>query len=245
MAYGSSNLASAFEGCTSLEEAVVDYPYLNSYTFMNCTSLKRISLREEVNTLPQMVFANCYQLELNFLDHIKRYDRLCLDIDDAYPQRENTIVEFSSNVEYFYMSYTRYLMDLYIDRDLKGLFEVGKYLISFKNVYYLDENGTIEHNGKTYSTFSDTLYVPRGIISINPEMFYMMDIYTDIYIPRDVTNIGSNAFKRFQGRYNVHYEGTEEEWANVNLNKSKVKGKNAYVETNHLDLVETELVLNY
>ena len=61
------------------------------------------------------------------------------------------------------------------------------------NFYILDENGTIEHNGKNYKILTE-LEIPSTITSIGNYQFYGFNNLTNITIPKSVTRIGRDAF---------------------------------------------------
>ena len=64
------------------------------------------------------------------------------------------------------------------------------------NLYLLDDNGDVEHNGKKYSLFNPTeLVIPDGVTSIAESAFANMTSLKKVTIPSTVTTIGYGAFR--------------------------------------------------
>ena len=61
------------------------------------------------------------------------------------------------------------------------------------NIYFLDDNGNIEHNGKRYSMLKEVI-IPNTISEIGAYQFYNFSSLENIVIPNTVLSIGENAF---------------------------------------------------
>ena len=100
---------------------------------------------------------------------------------------------------------------------------VGTY--AFQNCSAID---TLEFTVGTGSNLSGSSYLPRtyvknvilgkGITTI-VESFLSGNgsSVVNVYIPNTITSIGQNAFRYCSKLTNVYYEGTEEEWADINV----------------------------
>ena len=105
------------------------------------------------------------------------------------------------------------------------------------NFYILDENGTIENNGKKYKLLTE-LEIPSTVTSISDYQFYGFNQFIDIMIsdnvtcigeyaffdcrsltsitiPDSITNIGEYAFYNCSSLTEVYYDGTIEDWCNI------------------------------
>ena len=70
------------------------------------------------------------------------------------------------------------------------------------NFYILDENGTIENNGKKYKLLTE-LEIPSTVTSIGNYQFYGFNQFIDIMISDNVTSIGSDAFSSCTSLTNI------------------------------------------
>ena len=61
------------------------------------------------------------------------------------------------------------------------------------NIYFLDDNGNVEHNGKKYSTLKEVI-IPNTINRINNEQFYNFSDLEKVIIPDSVESIGTKVF---------------------------------------------------
>ena len=87
------------------------------------------------------------------------------------------------------------------------------------NFYILDENGTIEHNGKNYRVLTE-LEIPSTITSIGKYQFSGFFQLESITIPDSVTSIGYRAFYNCSSLTNVYYNGTIKDWCNITFSDS-------------------------
>ena len=70
------------------------------------------------------------------------------------------------------------------------------------NFYILDENGTIENNGRNYKLLTE-LEIPSTVKLIGNYQFYRFNQFTGITIPDSVTSIGSYAFEYCRSLTNI------------------------------------------
>ena len=82
----------------------------------------------------------------------------------------------------------------------------------------LDESGAIEYNGKKYKG-DYQIIIPNTISEIKTAQFAGFEFIQPIYIPKSITKINQNAFSNCSGATSVFYEGTEEDWNEITIEK--------------------------
>ena len=83
------------------------------------------------------------------------------------------------------------------------------------NIYFLDENGSILHNGKRYSLQKDII-LPEGINNLICGIFRGFNRVESLYIPASVTEF-NGGFQFFNSSFKkIYYGGTQEAWNNIN-----------------------------
>ena len=83
-------------------------------------------------------------------------------------------------------------------------------------IRFLDDSGIIEYNGNHY-TGDYSIIIPNNTITIKKYIFAGFEILSPIYIPKSVTKIEKGAFSGCTGLNTIYYEGSEEEWKNIEI----------------------------
>ena len=81
------------------------------------------------------------------------------------------------------------------------------------NIYFLDEDGDIEFNGKKYSRLTDPIVTDETTTIKKSALSNCA--FTSVTIPASVTTIEVNAFLKCTELKNVYYDGTLENWCNI------------------------------
>ena len=83
------------------------------------------------------------------------------------------------------------------------------------NIYFLDENGSVLHNGKRYSLQKDII-LPEGINNLVSGLFRGFNKVESLYIPASVTAF-NGGWQFFNSSFKkIYYGGTQEAWNNIN-----------------------------
>lgn len=99
-----------------------------------------------------------------------------------------------------------------------------------------------------------TLYIPNTVISVGKNAFENCENITKVIIPASVTTIANDAFNGCKNIKEVVYEGTKEQWDEINFGKnndsiidSKIKFNSSQdnVESNVNSVSVSDITLNY
>lgn len=114
---------------------------------------------------------------------------------------------------------------------VKGLYMTFSGNSTMRSVYIPDTVENIGHHA-FYCSDLQTVRMPTSLKMIAQNAFLYCDIKT-IYLPKSVTSIGDGAFAYCGSLTTVYYEGTQEEWNEIN------------VSGNNNDLMGANVVFNY
>ena len=153
-------------------------------------------------------------------------------------------LEFGTNIKYSdedAFEYCNNLKNVYFDGTLKDWAQIefanGGDLISItEKLYLLDNNGDVSFNGNKYKLISNSLdlsglkrigsYAFSGFADLNSvllsdgleiigESAFEKTGIKEIYIPTSVKKIGNDAFYRCNELTSVYYDGTIDDWAQI------------------------------
>ncbi len=100
---------------------------------------------------------------------------------------------------------------------------IGKYAFydcdALEEVSFPSTLISIDYCAFRYCTKLKSINLPSGFSQIDEEAFYGCTSIKSIYLPSDITQIGKNAFYDCKSLTDVYYEGSEEDWNNININK--------------------------
>lgn len=87
------------------------------------------------------------------------------------------------------------------------------------NFYILDSNGEVSYNGKNYSVLED-IKLTNNVESLGDWVFFGFKVY-NIEIPETITSIELKAFYNCSTLINVYYDGTINDWVNIDFAEDK------------------------
>jgi hypothetical protein len=182
----------AFERCTGLTsiELPENVTTIGEYAFYNCARLVYLSIPDSVTTIGKSAFENCFS---------EGTGTVGIGIPDS-------VTTIGDRAFYNCTKIVRVTIG-------NGVTSMGY------DVFYNCPIG--------YATASTTVigYIPQDVLkevvltsgtSIEGYLFYGR-MLTTIVIPKSVTSIGVQAFDYCTNLTIVYYEGTEEDWANINI----------------------------
>ena len=251
---------SIFQGCSSLEDVRIDanISTIQNSSFRDCVSLTSFETEYPITCIKEYAFFNCINLDPNYIIRdVIECEQRAFDFDkELYSRNIDAYVIPSSATKFTGMAfgYGRddcYMRPMYYNGTISNLLRGPRVVGTTQALFYLatevrilDENGEYQYKGKNYSKITK-IEVPRDITRIERKVLSNLNDVTDIYIHKDFEAFGGQVFFNLNtAQVKVHYEGTEEEWANVvKTEKSgKVTLNNIQMDLNN---VEFNTVLNY
>lgn len=203
----------AFAGCTSLKEAKLpkNLTYIGNGAFKSCTSLKSVSFPKTLTDIGDESFKSCTSLKDIDLPEILCFVGKEAFVNTAYYQNN---ANWDNNCLY-----------------------IGNYLIENKNYYYnknvLRENTFGIADGAFKScTERQVIEFPDKVKILGNDLFDFS--YHDLtlvkyYIPKSVIKIGASTFELFSCRCSeIYYDGTIDDWVNIEKKDSIFKLKTQY-----------------
>lgn len=88
---------------------------------------------------------------------------------------------------------------------------------SLREVIITNQNNRISNNAFQNCSNIEKIVIFSGINIINSTSFQVCHSLREIYIPKTVTFIGESAFYDCMNLTDIYYEGTEEEWNNIQI----------------------------
>lgn len=171
--------------------------------FSDCTNLKKIVLPDRLISIYAYAFSNCDSLTSIVLPR---------GIKEIY----STIFNGCDS-----------LTDVYYNGTLENWFDVRLNYDSLDShdVMFLDRNGEIEYEGNKYTKY-DEIIIPNTISIVGGYQFYGFKNIKDITISSYVEKIGYYAFFSCYNLENIYYNGTPDDWCNINMESSPMECAN-------------------
>lgn len=193
----------AFRNCKALEYITMPdtVRIILSDAFENCSKLGAIRLSENLEKISYRAFNNCYAL-----------DRIALPDGLLY-------LSFNALQNCGIYSITIPSTVLDIGESLfSGCKNLTKVTVAEGNEkYHSEDNCIIETATNTLIAGCRTSRIPDTVETIGYEAFYGIDGMKFISIPKSVTCISYDAFDDCYDLTDVYYDGTEEEWNQIEI----------------------------
>ena len=228
----------SFSGCVSLESVVFDrggISYIAGWTFEGCSSLKEISLSEELSFIGEKSFYGCTDLEeIELPDSVTSIG--CDTFGNCSSLKTIRLPEGLAHIASGVFKGCSVLESITLHSNLKSISN-GAFsnCTSLDSIYYtgtVSDWCSISFTNSSASPFNyvDKFYIndmlvtdaviPDGLTKINDYTFYNYKSLQSITIPDTVTHIGASAF-----------EGTSNLLDIKVSNKLEYIGKNAFYNT--------------
>ncbi|MBR3934259.1 MAG: leucine-rich repeat protein [Clostridia bacterium] len=211
----------AFSGCNNLKTAVIpdNIKNLGSQTFAHCLNLESIHVGSGLDYLP---FGFCYGempklKKITVSDNIKyvSHDSLCISGGMSEPSYDD--ITGNSGSHSIKASFW----------DLLKTFEEGS------GLYYLGNNSNpyvvMFYDGFGEGSTDEVVVFPYNLKSIS---FGYFPNAKRLLIPKNVTNIATNAFSSCSNLTDIYYEGSKEEWDKIELGQNNDNLLNAKIHYN-------------
>lgn len=191
----------AFGGCYRITEMVIPdgVKSIGAYAFTECRRLKTVVLPEGLTEIQESAFDGCDRLsEINMPEGVNSVGK--------YAFRDTAWLRHGIADDPFF--------------SINGIFIDGRTLSGV--LTFPDTVHTI--NTHAFSPNSDAVRInlSDSVTTIGNYAFYSCHALEDIYIPKSVTTIDYWAF-HMSSVSTIYYEGTEEDWAAIQLDDSNAQ----------------------
>lgn len=188
----------AFGYCISLTAVTIpsSVRYIGSDAFSGCTALKDVRIEEGVERMGRSVFSGCERLEeITFPESLKE-----VGIDYEYTDGGYTISIVTDG-----------------DYSMVGMFmNCG----SLKRVHLPEQFPEIPEHFFSGCFALEEVYLGKSITKIGYSSFYLINAMQSLVIPKSVKEVASYAFYHVNSLQDVYYEGSEEEWNAIKINRN-------------------------
>ncbi|MBQ7122393.1 MAG: leucine-rich repeat protein [Clostridia bacterium] len=230
---------SAFGNCRKLENLTIKegVKKIDSYAFIGCEYLEKVNIPESVEYIGAGIFQSCRNLGGYDLKGVRYIDGCLIDAKSSFDKEYYEIEEGTRIVagEIWFDNTT--LKEVYIPSTVEHIevnpfnmcHNLEKITVSEGNPYFFtDENGVLcGDGGKTIISYPSGRYgtcfvVEEGVERIAAQFFYDGP-YKCLYIPKSVKYIDTTGLgvkygaDTFDSITDIYYEGTEEEWRQIEI----------------------------
>ena len=208
--------ASAFEG-SGIESITIpsDMLSLENSTFKNCTKLQEVNFYDEgaLITINAECFSGTTSLKkIEFPDTVRVFYSAVLKNSGVYEVKLPENTNFSTINNSFFEGCTN-LTEVLIPNSVKTMDRyVFKDCTNLKSVTLSDDLRVIDSGLFENATLLTELVIPDKVTSINSDAFKNCTNLENITISKSVKRIENDAFYGDENLVNVYFDGTVEEW---------------------------------
>ena len=215
----------AFSYCTALETVVIPegLETLGQQAFEFCTNLSAITIPKGITSIGYYAFHNCTALQSFAIpDGVTAIGERAFESCSALT--EITIPDSVESIGYAAFYGCSNLQKVTVPSSVTSLDQSVFNSCGLKEVTFYD--GLTEIPSGTFANCGnlESIHIPETVTVIGQSAFSGCTVIDNIFIPKSVTTIGSDAFTNCDRLQNIHYEGTEEEWNQIDIGYSHTSG---------------------
>lgn len=214
----------AFTGCTSLKNINLsdDIKYLGAHAFANCESLQTINIPKKINVIEYATFYCCRSLtSITIPNNIETIEANafwdCSLLESLYIEEGLKIIEHGA----FSSCYN--LKNISIPSSIEKIYDLA-FIDCGVDAYNLYENGLyLGNQNEPYIAFFGLVDYSKTKVKIHENTRIIVgsslddiDYLSYIYIPKSVTFIGGYLTRK-KTIYNVYYQGSEQQWNQIEI----------------------------
>ncbi len=169
---------------------------VNAEAFGNCTSLNTVIYGAGLTTISSAAFKNCPNITTAY-------------IPNKVSQVITTSISNIPSIEDIYFEGTM------LDWLTLAYSASGENAIQYAKSFYVQADAKDENGAIVYYKVTDVV-IPDGTTTINPYAFYGYKALTDVHLNM-IETIKTDAFAKCSGLTNVYFNGTIEDWCNINF----------------------------
>ena len=258
----------AFSGCTNIEKltigkiienescyALIDLKdflkavvitegvtKIGSNCFSDFISLTEVTFPDSLTCIGDSAFSNCENLaELTIPDSVTRIGSNAFD-DTLWLYNQPDGVVLAGKVVIGYKGNPPRDNTLIIPEGTKGIGgDAFRWQEWIEKVILPDGLGLIGENAFHGCYSLNEVSLPQGVTEISDRAFYFCGNLTSVTIPDSLKSVGSYAFEECDNLTDVYYDGTEEQWKAITIEKHNLPlSRYATIHYNHFAHVPGE-----
>ncbi len=212
--YASGNPLTSY----SIPEGVIEI-YVNAFSYSK--NLINIILPESLKKIESCAFSHCFNLESLYIpsnvNHIDEdaFNGTCYNLKEIIVDQNN---EFYSNDEF----------GVLFNKDKTNLLQYPSGS-SMKSYIIPDSVITISSSSFAYSQNLENITIGKNMTAISGSSITYCEKLRSVIIPKGITEIGNTAFGLSYRLSNIFYEGTKQQWDEIDIDEHNPEIFNATI----------------
>ena len=237
----------AFDSCTALTDVVIgdSVTAIDRYAFSNCSAITSITIPDSVTIVGEGVFYLCSSLT----DVVIGSGLTTIGVSmftECTALKSITIPNTVTTISMYAFADCSALTNITIPNSVTF---IGEYAFQFcdalTDIVIPDSVTAISEYTFYCCSALTNIVIPDSVTSIGGYAFFFCDALTSITIPESVTSIGEYAFYLCDALAEVHFTGTKEQWAEIEIGDKNTRLMNAnitYGQSDEDDEADQELL---
>lgn len=220
----------AFIGCINIENVIIPNSIrsIEEGSFWGCDKISSITIPNSVIKIGEGAFSACNNLEVINVETDNQVYDSPNDCNAIIEKSTNTLIQgcnttiIPENIKIIgkrAFNGCNGITDIVIPNGVTSIENnCFSACINLNNVELPDSIVSIGYNAFRNCEKLTSVRIPKNLTEISSKCFSTCENLTNVTIPKSVTFIGPGAFEYCKSIKTVQYEGTENEWENVDIN---------------------------